>query len=272
MSLTQTQKGVGALRLSELSHQYLSPIENKEWMELSPISIGCERCLPQKFFGPHIRNYYLIHFIISGTGIFKNPAGEYRVGEGQAFLIRPGESCIYTADKSDPWIYCWLGFKGRLASRFDSVSDVFGIEPWITDELLFAVDMKEGLEEYLAGILFKLLSSVSGKSAKQDRIKQVKDFINANFMQDITVGEIANMMNINRKYLTRVFRERTGVSVKQYLTEKRMSEAKRFLSEGFGVSETAAMVGYADSFNFSKAFKLQTGISPSEYRKNCRRL
>ncbi len=258
------------MRITDLPHQLYKAIESKNYIELSPVCVGFERCLPEKFFGPHIRQYYLIHFIISGTGVFKNPKGAYRVDAGSAFLIRPGENCIYTADKDDPWMYGWIGFEGKLSARFDEIPDIFSFPAWITDELLHSVDIEAGSEEYLTGILFKLLSSLSDRKEKQDKIRRVTDFIAANYMHDIKVGEISAMLNFDRKYLTRIFRERMGISIKQYLTDKRISEAKRFLSEGFGVAETATLTGYADSFNFSKAFKHQTGVSPLEYKKIAR--
>lgn len=255
------------MRLSELCGKRHLVIENKGYKELSALSAGAERCAPSKFCGPGIRDYYLIHFIAEGTGVFENPRGKQYVSAGQAFLIRPGETCKYTADENDPWVYMWLGFEGRLAERFDDMPDVFNIDAWITDELCRAADMETGAEEYLTGVLFKLYAEVFGGAKSHDRIKQITDFINVNYMRDIKVEDIADMLHMNRKYLARVFRERTGVSIKQYLIDKRLCEAKRFLAEGCSVGEAAAMAGYRDSFTFSKAFKKKYGASPIEYRK-----
>ena len=107
--------------------------------------------------------------------------------------------------------------------------------------------------------------SLTAAEEKRNPIKQVTDFIDANFMHDIKVENIADMLHLNRKYLVRIFRRKTGLSIKEYLTDKRLREAKKFLSEGFGVSETAAMTGYGDSFNFSKAFKKKYGDPPKKY-------
>ena len=248
--------------LSEFGDQLQIAVENKHYGDLSPLSLGFETCKPGKFFGPAIREYYLIHFIYKGNGVFENPRGCFPVSQGQAFLIRPGETCKYTADVKDPWVYGWLGFEGQLAKRFDSAPDVFTFEPRIVDQLLYAADMKSGTEEYLTGILFMLTSRLTAAEEKRNPIKQVTDFIDANFMHDIKVENIADMLHLNRKYLVRIFRRKTGLSIKEYLTDKRLREAKKFLSEGFGVSETAAMTGYGDSFNFSKAFKKKYGDPP----------
>ena len=55
--------------------------------------------------------------------------------------------------------------------------------------------------------------------------------------------------------------------MQDYLTKKRMKEAKKLLHAGFNVSQTAFSVGYRDQFVFSKAFKKYYGISPSQTKK-----
>ena len=85
-------------------------------------------------------------------------------------------------------------------------------------------------------------------------------------MKPLQIEEIAAMVNLERHYLSRIFKERTKKTMKQFLTEKRIAEAKRFLKQGYCVKETAAMVGYEDVFVFSKAFKKAVGKSPVFYK------
>ena len=255
------------MTISEIPTQIFFPIENKGYGEFSPVSFGAEKCLPEKSFGPFVRDHYLIHFIARGTGVFKNQNGKHRVDAGQAFLIRPEESCIYTADKNDPWVYIWVGFEGKLSEYFDVVDDVFEIDGEIIEELCKSLDVEYGREEYLTGILFKLYSRFFGKRLHRDRTKQVKDFIDANYMRDIKISDIAQMLHVDRKYLVRSFREKCGITIKQYLVEKRLGEAKKLLEKGKSVAESGIMVGYSDGFSFSKAFKQQYGISPLEHKK-----
>ena len=70
--------------------------------------------------------------------------------------------------------------------------------------------------------------------------------------------------DVSIRYMAGDFKE---IGIKEYITEVRMKNAKRFLSEGASVSKCAAMVGYDDEFNFSRAFKRQVGLSPSEWKK-----
>jgi two-component system response regulator YesN len=74
-------------------------------------------------------------------------------------------------------------------------------------------------------------------------------------------------MSLNRRYLSRIFKEKMGMSIQEYIVAVRMKEAKRLLSEGFRVFETAQLCGYEDAANFSKIFKRECGLSPAAYRK-----
>ena len=73
-------------------------IEDRGFLDFSPCDAGREDCAPSHKFGPHIRNYYLIHFVISGKGTFSTDRGEYALGKGEAFIIKPGEVTVYQAD------------------------------------------------------------------------------------------------------------------------------------------------------------------------------
>ena len=85
-------------------------------------------------------------------------------------------------------------------------------------------------------------------------------------MQTITVEDIAKMLSIDKRYMSRIFKEKYGKTVIGYLIEIRMKHACELLSEGYSVADTSAMVGYADTFNFSKMFSKYIGMSPREYK------
>ena len=84
-------------------------------------------------------------------------------------------------------------------------------------------------------------------------------------MFKIYVEDIAESLNINRRYLSRIFKEKKGITIQQYIINYKIKKACEFISKGFKVNETAAMVGYEDTFTFSKIFKKNTGFSPTEY-------
>lgn len=73
---------------------------------------GYETCAPSHSYGPVVRSGYLIHYILSGKGIYKTDGHICQLSEGDAFLIRPNTLIYYEADRYHPWTYTWIGFQG----------------------------------------------------------------------------------------------------------------------------------------------------------------
>ena len=87
-------------------------------------------------------------------------------------------------------------------------------------------------------------------------------------MEDLSIKKLSSLFGFERTYLYRLFKKKVGVSIKDYVIKTRMNKAKLFLEKGYNVNSTATLVGYNDSFNFSKAFKKHYGISPNNITKN----
>ena len=242
------------------------PIENKGLNDFLPCDFGYEDCKCGKVFGPYVRDYYLIHFVYSGKGTLKNDRDLYKIEQGSAFLIRPGEVCTYTADKEKPWSYIWIGFTGKMSHDFDNVSDVFQYDMFFADELFTLIDSKSMIEIQLAAILFKLYWFLFNHENKIDPVNKIIGYIDANYMNKISIVKVANELNIDRKHLARIFKSRKKITMQQYLVKKRMTVAKELLQNGHNVGETALMVGYSDGFVFSRAFKSYYNISPKQYK------
>ena len=100
-----------------------------------------------------------------------------------------------------------------------------------------------------------------------DRAKLIMQDSHSN---GITVGQVADRLNISRAYLRNLFYEQEGVSPQEYLVRLRMSRAAKLLAESFSISEISYAVGYNDSLQFSRAFRRYFGVSPSTYRESLR--
>lgn len=99
-------------------------------------------------------------------------------------------------------------------------------------------------------------------------VRVVKDYIEANFSEDITLEKLAKLSFLNPNYLCTVFKKEVGMSVVDYITSARMERAKELLiSTPMYIADIARSVGYADMRYFSKQFQRFVGIKPSEYRK-----
>ncbi len=239
---------------------------NRHFADLNPINLGYEYCLPGKSFGPTSRNYTLIHYVVSGKGRIIKKSGTYEISAGQAFLIRPGEISTYTADVDDPWYYHWIAFDGALSEKFTQLDHVISFPNGLTQEMLDT--QGKDLQEYrIAALLFKMyIQLFEGKKPRHHYVRRVQDHIRAVYMYPLRVEEIADKINLDRRYLSRIFKEKTGQTIQEYLIQVRMEEAKRLLAQGFSVEESAQMCGYEDTCNFSKMFKRKMGISPLHWK------
>lgn len=97
-------------------------------------------------------------------------------------------------------------------------------------------------------------------------------YIREHYMDPIGLQDVAQCCNVSPEYLSRIFKEETGVKFVDFLTNFRISMGKRMLVTGnYKVAEVAEAVGYSDQKYFQKVFKKICGISPAEYKKeNCR--
>lgn len=104
-----------------------------------------------------------------------------------------------------------------------------------------------------------------------DKLKLVNkgiEYINKNYNQPISISEISDTLDMDRRRFSDIFQEVTGLSPIKYLTEYRLKEAKRLLKfSNYTISEIADMTGYNDCFYFSKNFKKNVGICPRRYRE-----
>ncbi len=244
-------------------HKYM--VGKKDLGDFIPADAGFQDCDKGYGFGPNVRDYYLIHYVESGKGIFKNERAEYEVKAGEAFLIRPGEVTYYEASEEMPWSYIWIGMKGKLSSKFSSLPDIIKPDGNIFREIKNLPEAM--LEERLCALIFNLYCNLFEDNVKPDYVSKVKGYINARYMEDIKISDIADALGLNRKYLSRLFKKQTGITMQEYLIRKKLTEGKRFLENGYNVTEAAHMVGYADTFGFSKAFSAFFGKTPKSLKK-----
>ncbi len=240
---------------------------NRKFMDLNPLFLGFEFCRPEKSFGPAVRNYTLIHYVAKGRGrVFKNNIW-HEVSAGKAFVILPGEVVTYVADREEPWYYQWIAFDGALSARFSELETVIDFPEGLVQEMLETEE--NNMREYrVASLLFRLYAELFESRVQHNHyVRRVEDHIHALYMQEMTVEGIANAINLNRRYLSRIFKEKTGKTIQEYLIEVRMEEAKKCLLRGFSVEESAKLCGYEDTCNFSKMFKRLEGISPLHWKQ-----
>lgn len=234
---------------------------------VTPLFIGREVCKSGHKWGPAVRHYWLLHFVMSGRGCYEVNGRHFPLSAGEAFIIKPDEVVFYKADAEQPWSYLWAAFTADLQS-LEQLPYI------IKSERLAAVahDISNTFPENdIAAVAasWRLIGCLcdSLEATDQSYPARAKACIHRMYANDVSVRSLADMLGLERSYFSHVFKRDTGVSPGRYLFEYRMKKAAELLSsKNYTVSVVAASVGYGDVFTFSRSFKKYYGISPSEYK------
>lgn len=249
---------------------------------------GLSQTEPLHSFGPALKPHYMIHYILSGRGIFSIGGKEYPLEEGYGFLITPDELVFYQADEEEPWTYVWVGFSGVQAAEYIGNMGLSVKQPVFkserSDELYQIVkDMMEhntfGMSNDLRrngqlGIFLSVIAESAAVTEKNevDRaniyVKKAVSFIQSNYCNAIKVTDVADYVCINRSYLYTLFQKSIGMSPQQFLTTFRITKATELLQlTSLPVESIAFSCGYSDPMVFAKAFRQMKKMSPTAYRR-----
>ena len=267
---------------------YIFSNEYSKNLDAMIYTCGYETCAPGHSYGPAVRSGYLIHYIISGKGIYKTDGHIFRLREGDAFLIRPDSLIYYEADQNHPWTYTWMGFQGlKMKEYFSRTSlldtPVFHYEKddrvrLCHDKMFEAYHLKTNRDLMMNSILYEYLYLLASKfprnavSPREKHISYVEDalrYIENNFDHNISIRDLADYLHIERSYLYRLFKNFTGVSLQEYLLDYRMRRACSLLTEtNLSVGDISRSVGYGDALYFSRIFRQKKGMTPTQFRKD----
>lgn len=122
------------------------------------------------------------------------------------------------------------------------------------------------LEMYASSAIEHVVALRKSESAKP--VREAQKYIQGNFAQAIGLDSVSEHVGFNPTYFSLLFKKETGMNFLEYLTDVRIREAKRLLSDPRKtIADVALDVGYNDVKHFSRVFTRSTGIHPSKYRK-----
>jgi two-component system, response regulator YesN len=106
-------------------------------------------------------------------------------------------------------------------------------------------------------------------SQANGKLSKAKEYIAKYYHRPLTLEEVAEYVELSPYYFSKLFKDRFGVTFIDYLTEIRIEKAKQeMMDHSKSLKEICFLVGYNDPNYFSRVFKKQTGLSPTEYRKS----
>lgn len=130
-------------------------------------------------------------------------------------------------------------------------------------------DMQE-LERWFVLKISEACQNVLRKGAEKSSslIETAKEYIQVNYSKDISLDDVSRTVNISPYYFSKIFKEDTGEGFVEYLTRIRIDKAKELLTTTeYSMKEICSMVGYADPNYFSRSFKKNVGVTPTEYKR-----
>jgi YesN/AraC family two-component response regulator len=130
------------------------------------------------------------------------------------------------------------------------------------DETEFALNL---------GLLLLALGRCGSQEIENDYVSTVVEYINRNFAEITSIGQIAEAFFVSKYHLCRVFKNAMKVTLIEYLNQVKIKNARQLLEfSDREVGDIAEACGFNSVAYFSNVFKKITGSAPSEYRKNTR--
>ncbi|CAI6078753.1 HTH-type transcriptional activator RhaS [Paenibacillus sp. JJ-100] len=253
---------------------------------------GASQTLPGHALGPKLYDYYLLHYVEKGAGTFRTELHTYDLHAGDCFLILPGQLVSYKSHERNPWQYRWIAFTGKQAAQlveeagFRPEKSVFHagtsceISNWLAVMQSAFAERKESAHFNSLGTLYMILAEAqnhlsegetltSGKSSIRRTVKQMIQYMSTQYAYPVSIEQMSESLGYNRAYLSRIFKQETGLTPVTYLLKLRIDKSRQLLRErpDLSIEQVSASVGMPDALYFSRQFKRFHGEAPSLYRE-----
>lgn len=196
-----------------------------------------------------------------------HPAGEVHTnhwhdGTARCFHIDPGSTLLDRLHAYAPALDQPVLFAG-------------GPAPWLMQRIYDEFRCTDAVSALaVEGLTLELLAVGARQGPRAERtpprwLRQVRDLLQEAFRQRLTLDGIAGAVGVHPAHLARVFRQRHGCTVGDYVRSLRIEYACQCLRTSDTALATIALAaGFSDQSHFSKAFKRQTGMSPAVFRES----
>lgn len=269
------------------------PVNKQQELTLTAVSIEPGRSMGKALCEPgwswRIESLpdYDLWYALSGSGSMRINGEWFPISAGVCFLLRPGDRIEAEQHADDRLRVIFIHFQAHAGAglswhppaRRAEIADTIRFEQLLNrllelrdtspdwSELEFSWTLKLLLLE-----LHRLERLTDGKERASYKHKQTVhrliDMLRQSIGSDPDFERLAEAAGLSKRYISLLFKQHTGLPLKQYVTKLRMERARALLAETtMTASQIAEAVGYADVFVFSKIFKAYHGISPTAYRE-----
>ncbi|MCH5185616.1 MAG: helix-turn-helix transcriptional regulator [Oscillospiraceae bacterium] len=239
-----------------------------------------------------MHHYYEILFFKRGNAKYIINGSEYSAHPGDVFITRPHElhSIVFTDDSLYERHFVqfdgdfFAPFSRSFSQRFDNAAkkhkiaaadaEKYGIDKFFYEIREYMTKKPMEYEVLMQSCIIRLAVAVCDcmrtsfelPYPSPKRTQKIKDYIDRNFTRTLSLDEIAERVYFNKYYMCHVFKEDTGITVKDYITLLRFMHARNLYAQGKSMTDISVLCGYSDYSLFYKSFtKYSGGLSPTEF-------
>lgn len=246
--------------------------------------VGISKAIQNHTSSRNKMNSFLFFIVLEGTGTVSYENNTYNLKKDDCFFANCHSSYSHT---SDNWTIAWVHFNG------DNVQDIYNKYIERNGKNVFIVKNPQvylgiiqdiyniaNSNDYIKDMniynkLINILSLIMSQTIYDDTKRKnkyslttIKEYIDNNYQNKIQLDELSNVFFINKFYLTRLFKENYGVTIQNYILDKRITKAKELLRfSDYNIERIAEECGVGDANYFSRVFKKVEGLTPKEYKK-----
>ncbi|GEP67256.1 AraC family transcriptional regulator [Clostridium beijerinckii] len=238
-------------------------------------------------FPNHFHDYYVIGFIENGKRYLSCKNKQYIIETGDLIVFNPGD--IHTCEQIDdrtldyrcinvkkdvmkkitfeitgkeylPNFMEFVLFRNELTSSLKELHlMIMDEEKNLKKDELFLFIMEQLIREYSNPVSEMTIQEASAE------IKTVCDYLENNYMENITLNQLSNLTGLSKYYLLHSFTKQKGISPYNYLQTIRIGKAKKMLEQGVAPIDVAFKTGFTDQSHFTNFFKKLIGLTPKQY-------
>ncbi len=229
-------------------------------------------------------DWYLL-YVISGTLHVGEPSEARDCTSGNFIIFPPNTPYHYKHDQGEDIECFWIHFSGsdveraieqygfKIFPEINAISHDMVINARYSNIFNSFVQSDRFRDRELSILFDRLLLSLAKRIDNEHSTKGALNksitFINENYTTNIYIPDLAKLENLSLSRYNTVFRQVTGISPSDYIKQLRLNAAcELLLSTDLPINTVGESVGYPNQCFFSKMFKKNIGVTPTEYRQN----
>jgi AraC-like DNA-binding protein len=241
-------------------------------------------------FAPHSHDTFSIGAIEAGCQVAMIRGEREYTGPGALYLINPGEThdgqprgesgYRYRMIYPDTGLFTEIleEATGRAFHGTPSFSRQLLTDPQLADAFHRAhrklddgsseLESEESMYSVLSAMFARYGSAiiVPRDLSEPIGVRRARDYIDANYIEEIGLETLARQAGLSRAHLIRAFRKHYFITPHAYQTDLRIRYARHLLRSGSTPADTAVACGFADQAHLTRHFKARVGLTPGQFR------